>query len=99
MADQFDIWMTTEGDHVLVLQHDLLSDLATRTVCLLLPDTSPVPMIASLGPLVSAGDLRLRVVPHVMATLTLKELGQYVTNVSHDRDRIMRALDVLLSGT
>lgn len=99
MAAQFDIWMTPQGDHVLILQHDLLSDLATRTVCLLLPETSPVPMIASLGPLVSAGDVRLRVVPQVMATLTLTELGQYVTNVAHDRDRIMRALDVLLTGT
>ncbi len=99
MADQFDIWRTATGDLVLVLQHDLLSDLATRTVCVVLPQSSPAPTIAALAPVISGGDLRLRIVPHVLATLTLSELGQNVTNVAHHRDRIIRAFDVMLSGT
>ena len=99
MADQFDIFRTPEGALVLILQHDLLADMATRAVCLVLPDSSPAPTIAALGPIVTAGDLRLRIVPHVLATLTLPELGQRITNVAHDRDRIIRALDVILSGT
>lgn len=99
MADQFDICRTISGDLVLVLQHDLLSDLATRTVCLVLPETSPAPAIAALAPIISVGDLRLRIVPHVLATLTLSELGQHVANVAHHRDRIIRAVDVMLSGT
>ena len=99
MADQFDIWRTPEGELVLILQHDLLADMATRAVCLVLPESSPAPTIAALGPIVTVGDLRLRIVPHVLATMTIPELGQLVTNVAHDRDRIIRAFDVMLSGT
>jgi toxin CcdB len=99
MADQFDIWRTPEGELVLILQHDLLADMATRAVCLVLPASSPAPTIAALGPIVTVGDLRLRIVPSVLATMTIAELGQRITNVAHDRDRIIRAFDVMLSGT
>jgi hypothetical protein len=99
MADQFDIWRTTEGELVLILQHDLLGDMATRAVCLVVPESSPAPTIAALGPIVTVGDLRFRIVPHVLATLSIPELGQRITSVAHNRDRIIRAFDVLLSGT
>lgn len=95
---QFDVYRTPEGDHVLVIQHDLLGDLGTRAVCLALPEKSQSPSIPALAPIVSTGDVRLRIVPQVLATLTLEELGTLVANVSHDHDRIIRAFDVLLTG-
>lgn len=98
MAQQFDIFRTATGEHVLVLQHDLLGDLATRTVCLAVPAHDRTAALPALEPVVSTGDLRLRIVPHVVATFTLAELGTLVANVAHDRDRIIRAFDILLTG-
>jgi hypothetical protein len=46
----------------------------------------------------AAGDIRLRLAPHVLATLTLAELGTFVANLAHERDRIIRAFDLMLTG-
>lgn len=99
MARQFDLYRMAGGDYVIVLQTDLLDGLNTRTVCLAQPDPSTAPAFAALSPLVSAGDLRLRIAPHVLATLTLTELGTHIANLSHERDRIVRAFDVMLTGS
>lgn len=99
MAQQFDLYRTGTGEYVLVLQHDLLSDLSTRTVCLVAPAQGSLPSVPALEPVISSGDLRLRVVPQVLATFTLAELGTYVGNFGHERERIIRAIDVMLTGT
>lgn len=98
MARQFDVFQTRDGDHVLVLQHDLLSSLVTRIVCLVVPDDGPAPSIRALGPVLSLGDVRMRLAPQIVATMTLDELGTLVGNVSHQSDQIIRAFDVMLSG-
>lgn len=98
MASQFDIFQTQDGDHVLVLQHDLLSNLVTRIVCLVVPDDGPAPNIRALGPVLSLGDIRMRLAPQVVATMTLDELGTLVGNVGHQSEQVMRAFDVMLSG-
>lgn len=98
MARQFDLYRTAEGDYVIILQSDLLDDLNTRAVCLAVPEPSPAPSLTALSPLVSAGEIRLRISPHVLATLTLAELGTHVVNLSHERDRLIRVLDVMLTG-
>lgn len=99
MAQQFDLYRTQTGEYVLVLQHDLLSDLSTRTVCLASPVQGSFPTVAALEPVISAGDLRLRIMPQVLATFGLTELGTYIGNFAHERDRIIRAIDVMLTGT
>ena len=99
MARQFDLYCTTQGDHVLVLQSDLLEDLATRAVCLALPETAGAQAIAGLSPLLMAGDLRIRIAPYLVATLTLSELGVLVASLSHERDRIIRSMELMLTGS
>jgi len=99
MAKQFDIYRTETGEHVLVIQHDVFGDMNTRTVCLAIPVTSQAPSIPALQPVVSTGDVRLRIVPHVVATFTLDELGTHVANVSHHRDAVVRAFDLMLTGS
>lgn len=98
MADQFDLYRMAEGDYVIVLQSDLLDALNTRAVCLAIPDGAAVPALPALSPVLTAGDIRLRLAPHVLATLTLTELGTFVANLSHERDRIIRAFDLMLTG-
>ena len=91
MAHQYDLFRTAQGDHVLVLQSDLLEDLATRVVCLALPEGSGAQTIASLSPVLTAGDIRIQIAPYLVATLTLPELGVLVASLSHERDRILRS--------
>lgn len=98
MARQFDLYRTHEGDYVVVLQSDFLDGLNTRAVCLATLDQPATPSIASLSPTVSSGELRFRLQPHILATLTLTELGTFVASLAHDRDRIIRACDVMLTG-
>ncbi|MBD1205759.1 MAG: CcdB family protein [Rhodobacteraceae bacterium] len=98
MADQFDLYRMAEGDYVVVLQSDLLDDLNTRAVCLAIPEGAAVPALPALSPVLTAGDIRLRLAPHVLATLTLAELGTFVANLAHERDRIIRAFDLMLTG-
>jgi hypothetical protein len=99
MARQFDLYRTAGGDYVLILQSDLLADLNTRAVCLALPEKGGAPAIAGLSPMLTAGDMRIQVAPHMLATLTLAELGLRVANLSHERDRIIRAMDLMLTGS
>lgn len=86
------------GDYVVVLQSGVLEGLNTRAVCLATPVDAIIPSFASLSPILSAGDLRIRLSPHVLATLTLTELGTFVASLAHERDRIIRAFDILLTG-
>jgi hypothetical protein len=98
MPDQFDLYRMAEGDYVIILQADLLDALNTRAVCLAIQDGAPVPALVALSPVLAAGDIRLRLAPHVLATLTLAELGTFVANLAHERDRIIRAFDLMLTG-
>ena len=98
MADQFDLYRMITGDYVIVLQSGLLDALNTRAVCLAIPEGAAVPALAALSPILTEGDIRLRLAPHVLATLTLAELGTHVANLTHERDRIIRAFDLMLTG-
>lgn len=99
MPRQFDLYRTADGSLVLVLQSDLLDDLATRAVCLALPEKAGPQGLSALSPVLGAGDLRVRIAPHLLATLTLAELGLRVANLSHERDRIIRSMDLMLTGS
>ncbi len=99
MARQFDLYRTTSGSLVLVVQADLLQDLNTRAVCLALPEKGGPQTTPSLSPVLSAGNLRVRIAPHLVATLTVAELGTLVANLSHERDRITRSIDMMLTGS
>ncbi len=98
MARQFDLYRLASGEYALVIQTDLLEEMATRAVCLAVPEHDKAPSIASLAPVLINGELRLRVLPYALATLSLAELDSFVANFAHDRDRIIRAFDTMLTG-
>ncbi len=98
MADQFDLYRMAQGEYVVVLQSDILDALNTRAVCLAVPEGATAPALPALSPILIVGDIRLRLAPHVLATLTLAELGTFVATLAHERDRIIRAFDLMLTG-
>ena len=98
MARQFDVFRTVGGSLVVVIQSDLLDAMRTRVVEPLIPaDMAGKPM-RGLNPHLAVGEETLMLMPQLLATLTIAELGHPVGSVAHLRDTVMRAVDMLLSG-
>ncbi len=88
------------GARLLVVdcQADLLRHLPTRFVVPLL-DTGEIPSpIARLHPIVTVEGRALLVATHLAAAVPLRELGPPVASLASEQDRIVAALDFLLSG-
>ena len=83
---------------MVVIQSDLLDAVATRVVAPLLPRGTGGRGLRSLNPEVVIGDETLVLMPQLLATLTVGELGERVGSLTHSSDEIVRALDALLSG-
>lgn len=98
MTRQYDVYQTANKTYVLVLQSDTFESLATRVVARLVPENWPEPPLKHLSPKLFLGDLTLRLHSTEMATLTKKELGTFIGSAAHQRDEIIRACDLLLTG-
>jgi toxin CcdB len=98
MAQQFDVFRTTGGVLVVVVQSDLLDAMRTRVVVPLLPAGTAGRPMRGLNPEISFGDETLDLMPQLLATLTIAELGRPAGSIAHMRDTITRGVDTLLSG-
>ena len=98
MAKQFDVFRTTSGALVVVLQSDLIEATRTRVVAPLLPAGAVGSPMRGMNPTLGVGEEPVVLMPQLTATLTLAELGRRVGSVAHARDSIVRAVDMLLSG-
>ncbi|WP_235515062.1 CcdB family protein [Sphingomonas sp. Leaf25] len=79
-------------------QADGLGHLPTRFVIpLLVPADVPRP-IARLNPLVTLDGSVLLVATHFAAAVPVRELGDRVASLADEQDRIVAAIDFLLSG-
>jgi toxin CcdB len=83
---------------VVVIQSDLLEAMQTRVVAPLLPETEGLPAMRGLNPVVTVEGRAYRLMPQLMATLTLAELGPPIGSVAAARDELVRAVDMLLAG-
>ena len=98
MAAQYDLFQLPDGPLVVILQSDLLDQLSTRVVAPLLPKASLGRVMDSLNPVVTIGEELHLIMPQLVATLRVTELGQRVGSLAWMRDEITRAMDALLSG-
>lgn len=98
---QFDVYRRgrdTGGFYLINVQSDLLSELETRLVIPAYARAIRKEHIARLNPLIQiAGE------PHVLATqelaaISAKLLGEPTDNVAPARDRIIAAIDLLVTG-
>jgi toxin CcdB len=83
---------------VVVLQSDLLEAMRTRVVVPLLPAGRAGRPMRGLNPEIGFGEEPFVLMPQLLATLALAELGRPVGSIAHLRDTVTRAVDVLLSG-
>lgn len=97
MARQFDLFRTASNVLVVVIQSDLLEAMRTRVVVpLLLLGTAGTPL-RGLNPEIRRDDEAFVLMPQLLATLTIAELGRPVGSIAEQRNTITRAVDTLLS--
>jgi toxin CcdB len=96
---RFDVHRRSGGEgYLLDVQSDHLDLLPTRMVVPLLPDTTALPAIRDLNPLLALGEERLAMMTHYMAAVPRNELGRPLANLLAQADDITRALGILLTG-
>ncbi len=85
--------------YLLDIQSDLISDLSTRVVVPLAPATAMKDTaIKLLMPILDIeGKLHVMVTPQ-LAGISKKQLGALVADLSSERDAIIAALDLLITG-
>jgi toxin CcdB len=96
---RFDVFAAGPGDlgFWLDCQSDLLSHLTHRFVVPLIPlDAAPMP-IARLNPVFRVGDIDAVMMTHFASAVPVKELGRRIATLVDEHDRIMQALDTLLT--
>jgi toxin CcdB len=98
VAQQFDVFRTAGGVLVVVIQSDLLEAMRTRVVAPLLPAGTAGRSMRGLNPEISFGEETVVLMPQLLATLTIGELGRPLGSIAHLRDTVTRAVDMLLSG-
>lgn len=97
---QFDVHqLRPDYDLVVDCQSDLLDDLPRRFVVPLLPEaTAELQLLGRLTPVFEVRGERLVFAPPLAGTATVRELGPPIASLAHDRDRIVGAINVLISG-
>ncbi len=98
MARQFEVFRTARGTRVVVIQSDLLEAMRTRVVVPLLPAGTAGGLIRGLNTEIELTGETLVLMPQLLATLTIAELGHPIGSIAHLRDTVTRAVDMLLSG-
>lgn len=103
MIRQFDVVRNplvigrTDRPYLTCIQHLLYEHMTTRVMAALVtPDAiKPVPR---LNPEFQILDLRLYLMPMDITTIPLRRLGPPLANLEADRERIIAALDLVVTG-
>jgi toxin CcdB len=86
------------GGYVVDVQSDLLSDLATRVVVPLLPETAVRSAARRLNPIFEIDGQNHVLIVQSIAAVPRRELRGAVTSLKDQRDTILAAIDFLLTG-
>lgn len=84
--------------YLLVLQHDLLADLATVVVAPLFEEHAFGTPTTVLNPTFVIEARRVVLSTAELAGISRSALGEEVTTLTHERDNVMAALDLLFTG-
>jgi toxin CcdB len=95
---RFDLYAPAAQVYVLDVQADLLTDFGRRVVVPLLPPLRIPKPTRDLHPKLHVDDRPLLMATHLIASMRRVELGRARGNLTHYRDEITRALDMLLTG-
>jgi toxin CcdB len=94
---QFDVYRTRRG-LVVDCQSDHLSALNSRLVIPLRPASSEFPAKPRLNPTFNVAGEPMILITELAAAIAKSELGEPFVTLSAERDRIIAALDLLITG-
>lgn len=95
---RYDVYQGSDDILLLDVQADLLDRLKTRIVVpLILRDKAPQPA-QRLNPFFRIGENDYVMVTQFMASIETTELKSLITNISHEHDTIISALDMIMQG-
>ena len=96
---QFDLfWNPAESAWLIDIQHDILDGLSTRLVVPLVPAVNAPHQIGRLNPLVHVNGEPHVLLTDLMSAVPLALLGPSHSNLAADRDAIIAAVDMLVTG-
>lgn len=96
---RFDLYRPKDGDELLLdCQSDALGELDSRFVVPLLPTNYINCKFLRLNPEFQVGSDRFVLATQSAATVPVRMLGSRIGSLSQEHDRIMSALDMLLTG-
>jgi toxin CcdB len=98
---QFDIHRypsATRTRYVVDVQSDLLQDLATRLVVPVYPVTEEVRLISRLNPTVDIEGRRHFLATQEMTAVRKVSLGEKIRSMADERDAVIAAVDLLVTG-
>jgi toxin CcdB len=97
---RFDVYAMPgrQSGYLLDVQADLLDRLDTRVVVPLFPEKEAPPPMASLNPVFDIRGQRYVMVTQSIATLRRRDLDKPLLSLEGQYQRIMNALDMLLTG-
>lgn len=94
---RFDVHSYEGSGYLLDCQADVLGDFETRFVVPLFP-AEGTRQATRLHPRFEIEDRTVVMVTHLAAAVPVRDLGQRITSLRDEHDRIMNALDMLLTG-
>lgn len=96
---RFHVYHLRHGDTLVVdLQADLLDELKTRIVAPLIPASDFGRAMSRLNPCVSISGETYIIAIHLMAAVSVSEVGDMVPDLSNHRDEIVAATDFAFQG-
>jgi len=93
---RFDVYHCP-GAYLLDCQANVLDFLATRFVVPLIP-ADQTPCAARLNPVFSVQGESVVMATQLASAVPVRELGPWVASLADEHDRIMNALDMLMTG-
>jgi toxin CcdB len=98
MEAQFDVYHLTDQSLVVLLQNDIVDVFRTRLVAPLIPTKKAGRLIRGLNPVIQIEQKDYVLMPQLLAAVPITELGRFIATIAHQRDDIIRALDLLFTG-
>lgn len=96
MARQYEVFRPGAKTLAVVIQSDLLEETKTRVVMPLLPKGAAGRPMHRLNPAIEGKAYVM--MPQLLATISLDELGQPMSSIAAHRDDVTHAIDTLLAG-
>ena len=98
VASQFDVYRTARKTLIVIIQNDLLDEMRVRVAAPLFPANDGLRRIQSLNPEIRIEGETYVLMPQLLASFSIQELGERVGSAADERDTIVRAIDTLLAG-